>query len=235
MKQAQLGCSDSAMATDNSQSYNDQIKRKDKSAVNGYIREIEDKSFSNKDSFYKTIPMIINYLCIKYYHQSKDRFHPKLHGMHLKVTNDEITGEPSIYSSESAFLSNVVSKGIHRWCFKIKKGVKFIGICNNSFNFEESLNCYYYIRPAVENKAYGINLSNGRLRGPREVWHKTYCSSWNCGDIVDMVLDLNCQELKYIINDKDYGKAFDIPPAKYRAAICMNHRHSIKLMKYDKK
>ncbi len=34
-----------------------------------------------------------------------------------------------------------------------------------------------------------------------------------------MIVDCNKQELKYIINGVDYGKAFDIENKKYRAAV----------------
>ena len=87
------------MSNTQKESYNDKIKKADKSSVNGYIREIERKSFSN-ESFYKTIPMVINYLCIKYYHESKDRFDPDLHGKAVKVTNEEVIHN-GIYSSNS--------------------------------------------------------------------------------------------------------------------------------------
>ena len=43
-------------------SYNEQVKIKNKAVVNGYVREIEKKSFSNH-TFYRTIPMVINYCC----------------------------------------------------------------------------------------------------------------------------------------------------------------------------
>ncbi len=51
-------------------SYNDEIKGKDKSIVNGYIRTIEQNIYP------LIFPMVLNYLCIKYYHISKDRFDP---------------------------------------------------------------------------------------------------------------------------------------------------------------
>ena len=63
----------------------------------------------------------------------------------------------------------------------------------------------------------GLNLFYGELRGYSE---KNYCPKCKEGDIIDMYLDLNNFELKYSINDKDYGKAFDVENTSYRAVVC---------------
>ena len=50
-----------------------------------------------------------------------------------------------------------------------------------------------------------------------------------------MVLDLEKLELRFSINDTDYGCAFKIRKATYRAAVCLNYvNSSILLLKYDK-
>ncbi len=66
-------------------SYNDEIKTKDKLTVNGYIREAENNNLLSNN-----IPLIINYFCIKYYHESKDRFDPKLLWGWVEVTDDTV-------------------------------------------------------------------------------------------------------------------------------------------------
>ena len=69
----------------------------------------------------------------------KDRFHPKLYGNGLKVTNDKVTHTLDFNSSYSALLSNVVSKGIHTWRFKqIGPHDTFIGIVENSIDLTKT-------------------------------------------------------------------------------------------------
>ncbi len=99
-------------------SYNDEIKGKDKSTVNGYIRTIEQNIYPLK------FPMVLNYLCIKYYHISKDRFDPILHGKHIRVSDNWITWTPyecMLFRGSTAILSNILSNDKHQWRFKNKK------------------------------------------------------------------------------------------------------------------
>ena len=222
------------MATKNKEPCNRQIKQRDKSSVNGYIREIEEKSFSN-DSFYKIIPMIINYLCMKYYHESRDEFDPELHGTDMKVTDKEVSNMKDCY--RSAFLSNIVSKGIHKWKFQSIAG-QFIGICNDSVRNEwKYLNDWYYCNTA--SSSYGLFLKTGQLRGGKKgLYHREkYCPPRSsCGDVIEMCLDLNRMELKFVINDKDYGKAFDVPPGNYRVGVCSHaNATGFKLLEYETK
>ena len=224
------------MALESEESYNEQIIKRDKSSVNGYIREIEAKSFSN-NSFYRTIPICINHLCLKYCHESKDRFHPILHGKDVEIINKEVHTRSRGYCS--AFLSNIVSKGIHKWRFQqISGNNQYIGICDNSLPLKDDryLNDWYHWKAPLA--SFGLCLITGYLRGKQELQHKwgKYCPITKKGDIIELCLDLNKMELKYIINGKDYGKAFDIPPGQYRVGVCLAYRHSsCKLLQYDTK
>ncbi len=217
------------MITQKTISYNDEIKGKDKSTVNGYIRKIEQ----NNESFNNNIPMIINYLCINYYHISKDRFDPILHGKDITVSDNKITFKISNkfdYSNSSAFLSNIVSNGKHQWRFKIinKKTWPYIGVTPNKTdpNDNEHNN---ELNQCVRYDGYGLfglwyPRYYGLLRGLKLLWFitwtKTYCPTRKSdGDIIDMYLDLNKFELSFAINNKHYGKAFDVDKTSYRA-IC---------------
>eukprot|EP01084_Bolivina_argentea_P009183 17175_1 len=44
----------------------------------------------------------------------------------------------------------------------------------------------------------------------------------NKGDIIDVYLDMEKNELSYGINDKDYGKAYDVLPGEYRLAFTIH-------------
>ena len=213
------------MTTERTVSYNDEIKAKDKTTINGYIREIENNVFlSDNNSFYKNIPMIINYLCNKYYHQSKDRFHPILHGKNIKVTAN--TMKMLKHMSASAFLSNVVSKHRHQWRFKIKamSNILYIGIWpNESDPDDKSLSSLHYPSSAQQSNysgVFGLNLEYGQLRGDPARHCDEYCPPCATGDIIDMYLNMNKYELSFAVNNKYYGKAFDVNKTLYRAACC---------------
>eukprot|EP01084_Bolivina_argentea_P002038 3759_1 len=133
------------MTTEKTISYNDKIEAKDKSTINGYIRETEQNIFSsNNESFYNNIPMIINYLCIKYYHISKDRFDPILHGNGVSVSDNKIT--KTTHGASSSFLSNIVSNHKHHWRFKIvNKRPIYIGVrANKTDPNNNDLNTLHY-------------------------------------------------------------------------------------------
>ena len=218
------------MSASQQPSYNDLIKNNNQKTVVGYIREIENKSFSNHP-FYRNIPQIINYFCMKYYHQSTDRFDPELHGDCITRTDNKIAKR--LYSTSSAFLSNYVDKDYHEWRFTVMSvsncycDTIFFGICNNQIQFRKYLNkfCYpmsgSFFQMELQTKAFGLNVWQRGLRGGNND-EKIYCDVCKRGDIIDMCLDLNTLELRYKINDKDYGKAFDIPPgSSWRACVSL--------------
>eukprot|EP01084_Bolivina_argentea_P002041 3763_1 len=201
------------MTTEKTISYNDKIEAKDKSTINGYIRETEQNIFSsNNESFYNNIPMIINYLCIKYYHISKDRFDPILHGNGVSVSDNKIT-KTSWAGSSSSFLSNIVSNHKHHWRFKtVNLRPTYIGVrANKTDPNNNDLNSIHYPWGGDDqNGSFGIHLYTGELRGDPQRNNEKYCPGCNSGDIIDMYLDLNKFELSFAINNKHYGKAFDV-------------------------
>ena len=67
-------------------------------------------------------------------------------------------------------------------------------------------------------------LPKGCLMDPSNTNKKLQSYGVDCqnGDILEMILNLNQYTLRYKINGKDYGVAFeDIEKTKYRAAIFM--------------
>ena len=112
------------MMSDENETYNDTIKKKDECTINGYIRIIENESFMNH-SFYMNIPRIINYLCMKFYHESKDRFHPHLHGSTYELQRAQSTVNQQMMQHilPNQLLSNIVRKGYHEWRFMIHKAI----------------------------------------------------------------------------------------------------------------
>ena len=76
---------------------------------------------------------------------------------------------------------------------------------------------------------YGVNFQSGYERGGntgtrQRMTGKCYCDSLQEGDIVDMHLDLQKNELSFDINDKQFGKALDVIPGNYRAVVTLQFR-----------
>ncbi len=143
-----------------------------------------------------------------------------------------------IERGNSAFLSNVVDCGVHRWRFRTD--LRFctwwsstIGIwkCSNGSNPPKN-----DIFTLGENQGYGFNLSEGTLvdtvtgkvSSVSPVHYGQRCIGVN---VVEMVLDLDELELKFIINGRDYGKAFTVDKGSYRTAVNLSRiRDSVELM-----
>ena len=215
----------------------------DELAVNGFIRKIDSISTLN-------IPVEIVNICIVYYHISKDRFDPTLHSNLINVTGNiaYIKAEGvECYTLNNAYLSNIVDNGCHHWEFKINKrdsrSFLYIGIWNNMLDpinycrgfiqgfrvdYDETISLYY-----------GVNFKYGKLRGSNilDTASKQFCDKGiNGGDIIHMYLDLEKNELRYDINNKIFGKAFDIPSASYRAVVSVGidfEDQEIELLSYS--
>eukprot|EP01084_Bolivina_argentea_P183626 316831_1 len=233
------------MSTKRKATYNEQIKQRDKHTINGYMRHMEMEIFSS-ESFYNNIPLIINYLCVKYYHISTDRFNHALHGDNMKVTDNKISFEfNSAYQTTSAFLSNTVHSGCHHWkfrlnCFGNDQPLIYVGVWKSGYDPQIALNLPFCSPQVHGDKAlYALNCGFGKLRGcvNIKIIGLKYCNECIDGDIVDMYLDLNNHELKYSVNDKDCGKAFDVEVNQsYTAVVCFgesNINNIVKLVSYE--
>ena len=136
--------------------------------------------------------------------------------------------------SGTAFLTKVISAGIHRWTFRIINisdemnfGIykvisrtpatldlsdRFFSAANNGYAYEAK-------------NSMDKTASDGNLMKPESMSHhvwKSYGANCKDGDIVEMILNLEEYTLSFKVNDIDYGVAFeDIEKTKYRAAIFM--------------
>eukprot|EP01084_Bolivina_argentea_P257898 434588_1 len=222
-------------------SYNDKIKINDEYTVDGYIRKIESKILSTNSSFYSNIPHVINYVCMQYYHISKDRFDPILHSNQITIIENICGKGDTGLSLRTAFLSNIVTKGYHHWKFKlINSGfILYLGIWKTIHDENKVLDTditYNYRTGDDRDCAYLLYPQYGRLRGATNNEKDEYCNSCSNGDIIDMYLDLYNNELTFAINDKNYNKAFDIDNTyQYRAVINASGTWKVKLLQYKTK
>ena len=207
------------------------IDARTKDCVYGFMREAQ-KSLPD-DNIYYTIPTLVIHWCLLYFHV-QECFDPDLvHKTYsLQQDNSLLTKKYSTNNS-SAYLSKKVNKGVHCWRFEL-------------MNVDPDL---YTITIGVWKTRHEIDTSKGILTN-REVY------GWVCtddgdepslidcdeygekscqkGDIIDMILDLNKFELRYCVNDKDYGVAYEgIEQTEYRVVVDMfNEDDSIKLISY---
>ena len=203
---------------------------KDEIIVDGYIREMENVLFEEHSA--GVIPSVINQLCIEYYRIIQDRFDSSLHGDCLLITHDTVTTDYT--RSSTAFLSNIVNKGIHHWKFEITKCEMYaniyIGVWENKYDSKKVLNSYI-VRGNKLFRGYipssSLNVKWGELIGSDEnIFNEgndygRRCPSCDEGDIVEMILEfyaLQC-ELKFIVKGKELGTAFILPKTDYRAFV----------------
>ena len=89
-------------------------------------------------------------------------------------------------------------------------------------NVLRSLDTWFDEGENDESVGYGLH-GYAHLTNPESSidYGKRYGERFEVNDIIEMRLDCNKWTLSYKINDKDFGKAFDIEPNEYRAAITL--------------
>eukprot|EP01084_Bolivina_argentea_P290003 498086_1 len=198
--------------------------------VNGYIREHETTEFSSdKHSFYKFIPNVVNYLCIKYY--IKDTFvklpylvqpFGPMSGKQLKfvkITDDTVENmmnHPFGMRPFAGFiLENVAYKETHQWKFKVMSSssdYKFSPAVARRMNNATILICLT-LKKALKNVTrWGILFLNQN-------------------SVIDLNLDFNKLEYKIIINNQKDVKGDAVESGVYSVCICCT-KCKIQLVSY---
>eukprot|EP01084_Bolivina_argentea_P074996 136013_1 len=114
----------------------------------------------------------------------------------------------------SAYLKNVVETAIHHWTFEICKithsgdGTLLVGIWKVQQG-NIPLNTYF---TQGNSKGYSFSPELATLSATKDgktgaIKYGEVCKS---GAIVEMILNFNELSLSYVINGKNYGKAYDI-------------------------
>ena len=134
----------------------------------------------------------------------------------LNIDTNTITMNAEEYESNSAFLSTITEgKEVYHWKLKV---------INNKLNalWSSTMSLYGIYDDDNKPRGYVFAYNYGKLvhlNGTRCT--TDYGIKCNDGDIIEMICDMDKLELKFIINNTDYGKAFDIKKAKYRAVVDM--------------
>ena len=119
----------------------------------------------------------------------------------------------------NAYLNKIVSSGKHHWRFKLVHCYNSpeIGIANNDDTnkdagiFTDDGSGYAYLT------AYEV-ITDEDGTTDQDQHYGEECRE---GDIIDMYVDFEKFQIRYSVNDKDYGVAFTIKPGKYRAAVSL--------------
>ena len=141
--------------------------------------------------------------------------------------------------SQTAFLAmEFEGEGVHKWKFKVINLKQDIGdgsdwtSCIGIYKLPSSTDVNDNIDLPKDNhflwenkmmSGYGFCAHSGKIKVYDGI--NDYCVSSDYGveckngDIIEMIVDMNKLEMKYVINGIDFGTAFDIQCAKYRAAV----------------
>ena len=211
------------------------IDTKTKYIVDGFVRRAQ-KLFPSNIVQYTISTLIIHWILLYYYQQ--DEFDPTKHTDSYVLTknNTLVTLYQDMNGNGSAYLSKIARSGIHKWKFKLIRAndddwYMSIGV----FNLNHTINIKKRVDNFYNNEAYGwIVNSQDALRGRGS--QGRYCEKrYVTGDIIEMILDLNKMELRYIANEEDLGAVVtNIPKAEYKAVVSMNwERDQIELLSYS--
>ena len=204
-------------------------KERDLIAVDGYIRQMEKDLFVAKDD--QIIPSEINALCFEYYANILDRFDPVSHAKNLSVQNYEVSRSRKYGGVNTAFLSNLVNEGVNYWTFELIEVYTYTSVYIGLWDNKQEITSddLYRNDMMTYDHAPSFNTRFGELRGDTAIIryddiYKKQCPRCKNGDIIKMVLEYNDHGtcfVNYIVNDKDYGVAFNLPKSKYRAFVCL--------------
>ena len=198
------------------------ISIRNKLSVAGYIRE---EVFANCKLY--IVPSIIDFIVL-YLFTVVERFDPQNIGRHHTLNGNTITHTGHNWDNSSSFCEKIVDKGKHHWQFKIiKNGSIVIGMWKCKDGNPPKSDYFWY-----NNKGYGYCTGNGYTGHGSSL--REYGIKCKADDIVDMFVNFDDLTLRYSVNNKDYGVAWEIENTQYKCAVYTYSKNdSIKLIEYD--
>lgn len=190
----------------------------DEKLARGYIR---NNIHTNID-----IPAIVINLCIKFYHIEIDQFDEDNIGVCHELDGDIITHSGNHGYWSTSLLQNTASDGKYSWKFRVLNcGAVMIGIWKTECSMPEWAQFF-----PNHDKGYGYMVSHARIYEIDD----DYGIECRDNDIITMCLDLDERTLRYYVNDKDQGIAFEgIEKTEYNAAVYTFFKYSsVQLIEY---
>ena len=220
----------------------EKVDQKAKVLMSGYIRSCQKLLPDEEDNPYYIIPTLVIHWCLLYFY-SIERFAVFGKNMFSVDVDGKIIKSLSARYA-AAFLTEIVDEGVHRWNFQVikhraKNCTIHVGVWKNKFtpNISSLI--------SKKGKSYCYLISHGSLSfGDKDdSWGGNdsfrAAKRWRCdeGDVVEMILDLNKLELRYIIPDVagEIVAFTEIENTAYRAAIgIFNSKDSIEFISYQR-
>ena len=199
-----------------------------KATVSGYIHTLESKHSQQ-------IPKQIILLCMLFYGNDCDEWNVSFigNGLELKDRTLSPIAISRMKKAGSAYGKRIIKSGRFSWRFRIEsmdmigRGNKpMIGIWRVNFIDNPPLNTFFTVRKS----GYAIDPTTGLITDKYGCFGNPYAEGCNEGSIIEMVLDLESLGLRYIIDGKDYGKAFDVVKSDYRMAVYLSVGASVTLL-----
>lgn len=186
------------------------INQRTQNIVFGYIHQ----------QYQSSLPQLINYLCLMFYHSKWDQ--SSIDRTKLKIEGNTLTWTDQCEKEWQIHEASLINDHCLKWTFRINQlpiieTVSFIGFTNEHsqqkmyYGFElrrKGNNCY------ISNKKYYRNHTVSYSK-----YGTTYDKCCNIGDSITMKLNSNTNQLKLLINNKDYGTVFTIFEKEYKVIV----------------
>jgi len=149
--------------------------------------------------------------------------------MTLNKNRVTYTGNPKYPRNEggnTAFFSKIVEHGVHRWTFKVNlQFSNWWAVTIGIYKVRDDASALPIndIFCLGQGRGYGYNVTEGTLTdlqsGGAFSDAVQYGPEFFFEGLVEMVLDLDKMELKWIVDGQDNGKAFTVAKGSYMAAV----------------
>eukprot|EP01084_Bolivina_argentea_P193797 332450_1 len=141
------------------------------------------------------------------------------HHKDFKLSNNNLIAIKIGNSTALAYSGNVES-GVHQWKFKVNRisaYIMLIGVWKANISADTSMNL---ADEDGKGKFYGYNAS-GLMTGDDNTKAGVYGQKLSSPGTytIDMILDLNKCELRYVVDNKDFGVSHKVQKTSYRAAV----------------
>ena len=208
------------------------VDSRTKDIVFGWIRKMQSNLPQNET--YYTIPSLVCHWCLLYYFL-KESFDPDRIANGMKLSEDDSTLQT--VEGTAHLQLEIGSSAIHHWKFKLieSNGCSIsIGICNTKNDPNNRLKDVTWSANANHENYGNIATSALKHQGGARSKYGRVCK---VNDVIEMILDLNKSQLKYIVNGADYGVAFGgfkSHDTSYRAVVsAFTDGSTIKLLSYE--
>ena len=225
------------------------IPQRNVDLVYGFIKHIDIPS---------QIPIEIIDICILYTNINKDSFDTTIDKDQLEIIDNQIFGNKNnathqiVFHRKNMYLNNIAINGIHIWKFQfLQQIVACIGGAGSAlYNVlnGSSVGIFKTKYKTIHTGAFDKLTEDGRIPLGYAVGFTGLITKPNAfsnrskkfdfemknGDMMAMILNMNKLTLSIEVNDKDYGKAFDVEDTEYRAVVTVGNNHDKwKLISYQ--